>query len=481
MNGNDLLVRVAALRHRAWQMLVESSHFSDHPISTVDLKSPSRVCILASSSRGGTSVTSELLQWHAESCADPFNVLLTLPGEEKPYLKLHRIAPSYSIRQYDDLSSRNAVGPMANALLSDMFTDLGRPMAKCNNLLLYAIQLYRRLLLQWPSQMCRIKISGAISGLLKCLRIRFPFGYIDNVKSRLKVLDACVECFPFVSKVYYDCALKARPGHIQKSFQQPWSVEETPFVMPPPWRNATPEELRYGCLLLRDPSNAWRLSFWNELFSRADKTIIHLVRDPRESIQGLCDGWNYPFGFQTSHCSFPLQIAGYNDKWQADTENWKRHSLNFSVDKTLTNALFKDRASMSLVEICAHQWKSAHENIIRDASHLHISRTIVNFSDLCLYPKETYADLCQIAGVELSESGLRYVGCFSDRWVMTTSPHTFQHRNRWKNSIYTPEIISATSSREFNATTRRLNLPNASMQFDKRLEMHQKLGSVAIA
>jgi hypothetical protein len=117
--------------------------------------------------------------------------------------------------------------------------------------------------------------------------------------------------------------------------------EEPPFIIPPPWHNATAADIPQETLLLRDPSNAWRLRFWNAVFSTQEMVVLHLIRDARESIQGLCDGWNYSFGFQTLPSSAPLHIPGYTERSINPSVAWKQHRLNFSVDRQLSRKLLE--------------------------------------------------------------------------------------------------------------------------------------------
>ena len=352
---------VLKLRRLAWEICQTLDQ------STADEKMPlvqrlPRVCVLASSSRGGTSVTAELLQWQGANCVDPRRRFLTLPGEEKPHLILAGLAFPSRDERFDDLNEADARSSLVSGLLQEMGSEIGYPLAQCDNLELYATQLYRRLLLQWPTDLAKLKMDDAIARLTKALEVNFPRGYCDSVDNRRQVLGACVRCFPFIRPSFYDCWPHRSGKDVLDFAGQFWSIEETPFVLPPPWRNATQVDLESGCLLLRDPSNAWRLPFWRAVFPGQALQVLHLVRDPREAVQGLCDGWNYPYGFQTIPSEEVLAISGYTDSPNRGESEWKQHCLKFSINRTLSRKLLNEHQRASLVEVCAFQWLEAHRN-----------------------------------------------------------------------------------------------------------------------
>jgi len=210
-------------------------------------------------------------------------------------------------------------------------------------------------------------------------------------------------------------------------------------------------------LLLRDPSNAWRLPFWRAVFPTRDFRVLHLLRDAAESIQGLCDGWNYPFGFQTFPSDEPLRIRGYTDRGPRTDAIWKRHRLNFSVDRTLSDRILVDKEPSSLVDACGHQWRSAHERIIGDAEGLGLPRALVRFTALRDQPLRWFREVCTTLDLEDSPSGVEFAHAFSSRRVMTTAAvvGTTSHE-RWRSSPYAREIRRVISSDPFPDLIRRL-------------------------
>jgi len=451
---------VLKLRQAALAKIFQFENLSGKNNWVFQIQRVPRVCVLASSSRGGTAVTAELLQWQGANCINSAGRLLSLPGEEKPHLVLAGFAYPSRDEQFDDLNELDAKSINVSTLFNEIRSEIGYPMEYCGNLELYAIQLYRRLLLQWPIDLALIDINESIVRLTKALQVTFPNGYFNSLENRRKVLKVCLSCFSFIHPSFYDCryydAKEDLAAHLSDGC---WSFEETPFVLPPPWQNATAADLEKGCLLLRDPSNAWRLPFWRAVFQRQEFEILHLVRDPRESIQGLCDGWNYPFGFQTMPSNSSLDIKGYTDNLCEGDFEWKLNRLNFSICKDLKKKLFDEKEMLSLVQVCAFQWKDAHDSIIKVCKSLKLSPRIIYFSDLRGNTEKTFKNICDSFKLEYSKSGISFAQSFNDHWVMVTPLAKLYGYNRWKTSSFSNEIIELFFSGYFDEVNIKLGLP----------------------
>lgn len=450
--------QIVELRRQAWGRIVEHLAGERCGREVALAETVHRVCVLASSSRGGTSVTAEMLQWQGADCDEADGRLLTLPGEEKPHLILSGLAFPTRPERFDDLDAEDARISSVDNLLRELSSEIGFPISRCNDLRLYSLQLYRRLLLQWPMAMVELCQESAIQLITDALRCAFPKGYYDTPASRRLALACCVRCFPFIRSSFYDRSPLRDVRDVYLLDRGAWSFEEPPFVFPPPWHNATEAELERGTLLLRDPSNAWRLPFWKSVFSAQDIRILHLVRDVAESLQGLCDGWNYRYGFQTIPSDEPLRVPGYTDHCKGSDVTWKQHRLNFSIDRQLSDRLLADGMPLSLVEVCGHQWRGAHERILRDSEELCLPRVQVGFSDLREEPLEKFEEVCTALNLEVSRSGAVYAGSFSTRWVMTTVGAYEASHERWRQSQYTTEISRVAESHELADLVRRLGM-----------------------
>lgn len=465
-NSADGLLRqklrcVLELRHLAWEHIRRSNLHLTRNATIPRIQHLRKVCILASSSRGGSSVTAELLQWQGADCDRNRGRIISLPGEEKPHLILSGFAFPARPERFDNLSETEAAAAGLAILLKEIESEIGYPMLVCQNMELYACQLYRRLLLQWPLHLTKLDMLECIARLSAALNLEFPDGYWDSVENKRRVLAICMGCFNFIRPSFYDCSQIRREEDLVGLPFVTWSIEETPFVLPPPWHNATAQDIKHGCLLLRDPSTAWRLPFWRAVFREQGIHVLHLVRDPREAVQGLCDGWNYPFGFQTMPSQDILNIPGYTNVGPGGNEEWKRHSLNFSVSQALSRDLLVERKQMSLVEVCARQWQEAHESILANCAELELPRTLVRFGELRTDTEATFRRICASQELECSWSGLAYARSFGARWVMATASNSHSP-DRWKGSPFTAEIRSTLSAQCFERLCKEFNLPELS-------------------
>src|ERR1700681_4577627 len=100
--------QIVKLRRQAWGRIVEHLAGERSGREVALTERVRRVCVLASSSRGGTSVTAEMLQWQGADCDEEDGRLLTLPGEEKPHLILSGLAFPTRPERFDDLDAEDA-------------------------------------------------------------------------------------------------------------------------------------------------------------------------------------------------------------------------------------------------------------------------------------------------------------------------------------------------------------------------------------
>jgi hypothetical protein len=445
-----LIEPVRQRRTQAWR-LIQERLASRRQETSKEFEQVSRIVVLGSSSRGGSSVTAELFQWQGAECRTRSGRMLSLAGEEKPHLILSGLAFPSRSALFDDLDAGDARQPEIDRLLTELQSEVGSPLTETANFELYALQLYRRLLLQWPQELLSWPLGDALASIAAALRRAFGPRYVDDAAARLKALHACAHALPFIRTSFYDgCPIK-RPADVAVQQQGAWSIEETPFVFPPPWRHASAADLSEGSLLLRDPSNAWRLGFWRAVFPRAEMIVVHLARDVRETVQGLCDGWNYPFGFQTLPSVARLDIAGYSD----GAASWKQRRLNFSIDRRLSERLLERCEPTSLVEVAGHQWRRAHERILADSRALSLRRTLLDFAALRRDPARAFGSVCAALNLEVSQSGRRYADAFPSRWVMATAGGRPNHE-RWRQSPFASAIGDLARQDAFVATSRRL-------------------------
>jgi hypothetical protein len=148
-------------------------------------------------------------------------------------------------------------------------------------------------------------------------------------------------------------------------------VEEPPFVLNPVWRRAQESDLPAKPLVIKAPSNAYRMEFLRALFPNARITVLHLTRNPGAAVNGLFDGWRY-HGFHAHRMSQELKITGYADELPDDRWWWK-----FDLPPG-----WQEYTQAPLTRVCAFQWRSAHRAILRDTEAGGLDHLRIRFEDL---------------------------------------------------------------------------------------------------
>ncbi|RME25204.1 MAG: hypothetical protein D6798_09480, partial [Deltaproteobacteria bacterium] len=182
---------------------------------------------------------------------------------------------------------------------------------------------------------------------------------LDTVALHLSVLGRLRRWVPSISPWRYDVDPRRIADFLPGVGESPAPLqgpilEEPPFVLVGPRRRPTDDELARLPLVIKAPSNAYRLSFLQALFPRARLRILHLTRNPAASINGLVDGWLYR-GFHAHWLDRPLRIRGYADARPRDARYWK-----FDLPPG-----WQAWTHRPLSEVCGFQWRSAHEHVLR--------------------------------------------------------------------------------------------------------------------
>ena len=124
-------------------------------------------------------------------------------------------------------------------------------------------------------------------------------------------------------------------------------------------------------LVIKSPSNAYRMDFVRALFPNARVSVLHLARNPAAAINGLYDGWRHR-GFHAHRMPSPLAIEGYADATSDNRWWWK---LDLPPGWTAYTGA-------DLLGVCAFQWRSTHRAILNDASCGGPDYLRVRFEDL---------------------------------------------------------------------------------------------------
>jgi len=310
-----------------------------------------RVILLLSASRSGAS-------WLAELCASSAR-LCSLPGEIDPFLLLALGAPDAACGESDALDARHATAAVGRRLSRYLRDFAGNQAAAEDHRLTprRRFQIAMRSLLQWP------ELHQRMDGVYDAIRETFeaPNGQSREARmvgylARLKALQ------PRLNPYFYD----VDPELIRKRFpderipagppRDTCVIEEPPFVCESPWACARDGGEVDRPLLLKSPSNAYRLDFLRALFPNAEITVLHLIRDPTASVTGLMSGWLHHGFFKHRMPAGTLDIARYTRPDRPWTAAWWKFDLPPD---------WQHNVHRPLEEICALQWLSANEHILR--------------------------------------------------------------------------------------------------------------------
>ncbi len=305
------------------------------------------VVVIASSSRGGSSIFAEVLRRSRS--------LLHFRAEVNPQLRLFGCAG-------DADDSVPADHPIPAGLGAALGADCGQPTDRLDGpaaVEAFAAEIAARLCLQWPElPVVGAQIADDVRAVLAELVTTAgwaPGHFADAQVFYAHLFARWRARWPaFHPGAYdFDRRLAADLGP-DTPFVPGSPVEEPPFVLTLPWHHATAEELATRPLVVKTPGNVYRLGFLRRLFPNARIRVLHLTRNAAASINGLYDGWRFP-GFH-SHRVEGLRIGGYSDVVPGGDHWWKFDRPPGWADWT----------DASLEEVCAYQWSSAHRAVLAD-------------------------------------------------------------------------------------------------------------------
>jgi hypothetical protein len=327
------------------------------PVPVQDLRRGLRhVVVLASSSRGGSSVMAEILRNSRH--------LLHFRAEVNPFLVLAGYGWPESGRDSDALDASDLLDtqPLERLLAHDLGSHAGTLPDEAS-VEAFATELHWRLSMQWPLERFD---DGWVLERTKAAMVQlerhhgwaqgtFP----DAAQFHAVFLALVRERHPGVNPWYYDLPPALIQEHCpgaQPSRAPPSAVvlEEPPFVTVSPWRSPSARELELRPLVIKTPSNAYRLPFLQALFPNAEIRVLHLTRNAAASVNGLVDGWRFR-GFFAHRSEQALNISGYSEP----SAPWSRAWWKFDLPPG-----WQAWTERSLVEVCGFQWRSAHAAVL---------------------------------------------------------------------------------------------------------------------
>ena len=336
-----------------------------------------RVVLITSSSRGGSSIFAEMLRQRRD--------LLHLRAELNPFLALSGLSwgqPGMPDSDSLDPSLLDGPGGEARAQQLDRWlaAECGRPKTTLTDpeLPSYGAQLALRLNLQWPGEAIHPEeVTAHVRKVLSALRAPGDESFPDIHTFFAELLVRLRVDHPVIHPGWYDLdrgvVARVWPGLPPPEGPPPdSSVEEPPFVLVHPWESATAADLERLPLVIKTPSNAYRLPFLRRFFAGARVDVLHLTRNAAASINGLYDGWRF-YGFYAHHVGEPLRVAGYTDHRPQDAGWWK-------FDLPPGWRAWRERP---LEELCAFQWRSAHAAALDDQERApNLDRFSLAFEDV---------------------------------------------------------------------------------------------------
>jgi hypothetical protein len=397
------------------------------------------VVVIASSSRGGSSVFAEILR-HSPH-------LLHFRAEVNPFLVLAGLGFPESGQDSDALFASSLPGDSA---LEDLLCHDAGNLATClsgqDARAGFARELAWRLSLQWPQSafdpslvaegmqtaLCHLA-SGSADGDAPALTAR-----LDVQRFHTAFLACIRSVHAEVNPWYYDLGETLVRGlcpDVPLPVGPPGDVvlEEPPFVTVAPWRPVDDRRISSCPLVIKTPANAYRLRFLRALFPNARLRVLHLTRNAAAAINGLFDGWRYR-GFFAHRIENALDIAGYSDVFSQWGRSWWKFDLPPGWEKVTRRPL---------VEVCAYQWRSAHEAILAFGSEADDVLRI-RFEDVVCGSarrKETFEEIIHWLGIPADPALTRVVEEGLPPIMATDQP---RHR-RWydKADLLEPVLASA--------------------------------------
>jgi hypothetical protein len=321
--------------------------------------------------------------------------LLHLRAECSPFLRLVGLGFNDDTGS-DRLDAAHAQGlddGLRHVLDHELSLDAGVPTPSIADDEEFALDAVFRLAIQWPETKIDVDLfAGVALEIIERLRRRCrwsPCDAYDLAGFQIGLLQRLRMVNPAANPWYYDLSadrLRALDLPVPPGAPAGLLIEETPFVVPQVWRRAQARDLENKALVIKAPSNAYRMDFLRALFPNAEIRVVHLTRNPAAAINGLYDGWRH-CGFHSQALSEPLRIPGYCDVRPADRRWWK-------FDQPPG---WQEHRESPLMRVCAFQWRSCHQAILADPHSAGPGYLRIRFEDLVSAPDVRLVTLRRLA------------------------------------------------------------------------------------
>jgi hypothetical protein len=354
----------------------------DTPLSRHSLADVRRVVIINSSSRSGSSLLYALL--------GKLPQVISLTGEAAPFYKLNSSLSEFNPHASDRIPTELLedvidLQGVSRDFMSDIFLAADETETSGVDVDTYIDDLMLRLSLQWTN------IQFEPTTLRSCISVAYEkYSATSRIFSTedfyLLLLEELCALWPDINPFYYDIGtdkVALRFPFMDIPVGPPTSgftIEEPPFILLSPCQRPTPTDLTDKVLLLKSTVDCYRMNLVERLFPEADIRVIHLVRNPAATINGIFDGWhhrgffshNLGASFSDNNERVELRIKGYSDIYPFGSSWW-----NFDLPVGWENFVHRE-----LVEVCAFQWHSANAEILDNLANKRLRSCVVHFEDI---------------------------------------------------------------------------------------------------
>lgn len=424
---NDITATIDRIKKNRRSILSGRCRQGVKPAAIDDIR---RIVIINSSSRSGSSLLYALLS--------QLPGVISLTGEAAPFYKLNicldRFNPHESEKIPTELLEKVIdFSGLAEDFLADIYLPGKIDRTQDIDRESYRDDLALRFLLQWTD------IAAAEDELCEIITRAFdayaaanPVFNTENFY--LELLESLSSRWPQINPFYYDIGTD-RTALAFPSVEIPsappacrFTIEEPPFILLQPAKRAGAEDLRSSTLLLKSTVDCYRMNLLDKLFPNAEKKIIHLVRNPAATINGIFDGWHHRGFFSHnlgscfgSHSHLKeLAIKGYSDIYPHGKIWW-----NFDLP-----AGWEKYAELELLEVCAFQWRSANAEILENLASSRQSSCTVHFEEIIRSIESRKLEFGRILEfMEIPAEELARLGLVSLPVVQSTLPPQLY---RWK-------------------------------------------------
>lgn len=366
-----------------------------------------RIVVINSSSRSGSSLLYALLA--------KLPGVISLTGEASPFYKLNIRLDRFNPHESEKIPTELLEDVMdleglSEDFLSDIYLHEKITRREDIDVERYSDDLALRFLLQWTDIDATVdELRSIITTALDTYITSHPL--FKTEEFYLELLELLSTRWPEINPFYYDIGTD-RTALAFPSLDIPsappvsrFTIEEPPFILLHPAKHAAQAELTNSILLLKSTVDCYRMNLLEKLFPQAEKKVIHLVRNPAATINGIFDGWHHRgfFSHNLGTCFGnhghikKLAIKGYSDIYPHGSVWW-----NFDLPSGWQEYVDRD-----LLEVCAFQWRSANSEILDNLSTNSHKACMVHFEDIIRSPlsrKAQFSRILEFMGVSADES-----------------------------------------------------------------------------